>query len=258
MSLWVIAKRVIRFCGKAFVFGMGSAVAVGGMIAAVYWYNNRPVAPTVYPSVPIVASGIKYQLTTKWQDGKIHYKFIIVPADKSLAKEFDRAANSGEQKSFTIHLGDSGNFVIPDCELDIHTLTPMVGDDGMVESLDAQGSSAMCSRSEYLTVRSFYPTYLFPAIKKESSFIPDPVPPPGFVPVPKSKKESSRGLQATITCDVIVYDREKFASGDPIAIDSLHTGDAVQLVGHVTVGDQDIIWVHGRKGYVDSCVSLKQ
>jgi hypothetical protein len=79
---------------------------------------------------------------------------------------------------------------------------------------------------------------------------------PGLAP--KSKKETHVGLEATITCDVIVYDRDMFAVGDPIAIDDLHAGDTVQYVGHVTVGDQEIIRVHGRKGYVSGCVSVKQ
>lgn len=79
---------------------------------------------------------------------------------------------------------------------------------------------------------------------------------PGFVPKPK--KETRVGLKATITCDAIVYDRDMFAGGDPEAIDSVHTGDTVQYIGHVTVGDQEIIRVHGRKGYVSGCVDVKQ
>lgn len=77
----------------------------------------------------------------------------------------------------------------------------------------------------------------------------------GFVPKPK--KETHVGLEATITCDVIVYDRDMYAGGDQEAIGSLHTGDTVQYVGHVTIGDQDIIRVHGRKGYVSGCVDVK-
>jgi hypothetical protein len=76
--------------------------------------------------------------------------------------------------------------------------------------------------------------------------------------VPKPKRETHLGLQATITCDVVVYDRDMFAGGDPEAIASLHSGDTVQYVGHVTVGDQEIIRIHGRKGYVDGCVSVTQ
>jgi hypothetical protein len=76
----------------------------------------------------------------------------------------------------------------------------------------------------------------------------------GFVPKPKKEP----GLEATITCDVIVYDRDKFAAGDPEAIASVHTGDTVQYLGHVTVGDEEIIRVHGRKGYVGGCVDVKK
>jgi hypothetical protein len=79
---------------------------------------------------------------------------------------------------------------------------------------------------------------------------------PKFVPRPK--KETHVGLEATITCDLIVYDRDKFASGDPEAIASMHTGESVQYIGHVTVGDQEIIRIHGRKGYVSGCVDVKQ
>jgi hypothetical protein len=76
--------------------------------------------------------------------------------------------------------------------------------------------------------------------------------------VAKARKETHVGLEAAITCDVIVYDRDKFAGGDPEAIASAHTGDTVQYIGHVTVGDQEIIRVHGRKGYVDGCVDVKK
>lgn len=78
----------------------------------------------------------------------------------------------------------------------------------------------------------------------------------GFVPKPK--KQTHVGLEATITCDVVVYDRDMYASGDPEAIASVHKGDTVQYIGHVTVGDQEIIRVHGRKGYVSGCVDVKQ
>jgi hypothetical protein len=64
-------------------------------------------------------------------------------------------------------------------------------------------------------------------------------------------------INATVTCDVLAFDRDKYGSGDPQAIASLHTGDTVQYVGHVTVGDQDIIMVQGRKGYVNGCVEVK-
>lgn len=77
----------------------------------------------------------------------------------------------------------------------------------------------------------------------------------GFVP--KARKETHVGLEATITCDVIVYDRDMYGSGNPEAIASVHKGDTVQYIGHVTVGDQEIIRVHGRKGYVSGCVDVK-
>ena len=76
--------------------------------------------------------------------------------------------------------------------------------------------------------------------------------------VPKRKKETNVGLEATIACDVIVYDRDQFAGGDPEAIDSLHAGDTVQYVGHVTVSSEEVIRVHGRKGYVSGCVDVKK
>lgn len=74
----------------------------------------------------------------------------------------------------------------------------------------------------------------------------------------KPRRTTHVGLQATITCDVIVYDRDMYASGDPEAIASAHSGDTVEYIGHVTVGDQEIIRVRGRKGYVSGCVNVKQ
>jgi hypothetical protein len=72
------------------------------------------------------------------------------------------------------------------------------------------------------------------------------------------RKETHTGLEATITCDTIVWDRDKYGDGDPIAIGNVHQGDTVPYVGHVTVGDQEIIRVHGRRGYVSGCVDVKQ
>lgn len=103
---------------------------------------------------------------------------------------------------------------------------------------------------------------------KTGKIIPlPPLPPP--VPVvtttphesarPKPRETAPVGLEATITCDVIVYDRDKFdLYGDPQAIGSLHKGDTVRYVGHVTVGDQDIVEFRGHRGYVDGCVDVKQ
>lgn len=75
---------------------------------------------------------------------------------------------------------------------------------------------------------------------------------------PKPRNETPTGLEATVSCDVVAYDRDKYGDGDPIAIATLHQGDTVPYVGHVTVGDEDIIRVHGRRGYVDGCVDVKQ
>jgi hypothetical protein len=79
----------------------------------------------------------------------------------------------------------------------------------------------------------------------------------GPVVAQPAQTQPRRTLKANVTCDVIVYDREKFGSGDPEAIDALRKGDTVEYVGHVTVGDQDIIRVNGRKGYVDGCIEVE-
>lgn len=260
LNLLLTAKRLLRFSAKAFVFGVGAAGAAAGIMAAVSWYGNRPVAPTLYPEFPITNIGITYKLTTKWQDGKVYYKFKVAPLDKGMEIEFDRAANSDAPKSFSIHLGDSGQFAIPNCELEITTLTPTIADNGLIESMDAQGSSSACSRSEYLSVRSLYPTYQFPTVKKDASPSPEHGPWEKYTPQPvqKPKTEVSAGLQANITCDVIVYDRDKYDSGNPEAIGTLHQGDTVKYIGHVTVGGEDIIQFHGRKGYVEDCVDVKK
>jgi hypothetical protein len=83
-------------------------------------------------------------------------------------------------------------------------------------------------------------------------------PPKQVSATPANPSEKARAIDATITCDIVVYDRSDYGQGDPQAIDSLHEGDTVQYVGHVTIGDQDIIKVHGRKGYVSGCVRVKR
>lgn len=80
---------------------------------------------------------------------------------------------------------------------------------------------------------------------------------PKLEPKPNKSTRGS-GLEATITCDAIVWDRDKYGDGDPVAIASVHLGDTVPYVGHVTIGDQEIIRVHGRRGYVSGCVDVKQ
>jgi len=75
---------------------------------------------------------------------------------------------------------------------------------------------------------------------------------------PKPREETRAGLEATISCDSVVWDRDEYGDGDPKAIANLHRGDIVQYVGHVTVSGRDIIRVHGRKGYVEGCVDVKQ
>jgi hypothetical protein len=74
---------------------------------------------------------------------------------------------------------------------------------------------------------------------------------------PQSRKETLAGLSATVSCDVVAYDRDKYGDGDPRAIATLHEGDTVPYIGHVTIGDEDIIRVHGRRGYVSGCVDVK-
>lgn len=56
------------------------------------------------------------------------------------------------------------------------------------------------------------------------------------------------------TCDdLVVYDRETYGAGNPLVIDQLAAGATIQLLGHVTVGDEDIIHTSsGQKGFVSS------
>jgi len=197
--LVAFGKRLIRFSAKSFVFGLGAALAVAGIIAVVDWRNNRPVEPKVWPENQIGAAGIRIHLTTKWQDGQVYYKFSVTPSDTSLATEFDRAARSNEPKSFDIHLADSSQFDVPGCELTISDLVPVVADNGLVVSMDVQGSSYSCSRSRYLTASSFYPQYRFPKIEKAE---PLRVVPEKTVPVPnRSTSAASRkpGITAVVT-----------------------------------------------------------
>lgn len=88
-------------------------------------------------------------------------------------------------------------------------------------------------------------------VKKKTNSDDDPV-----TSEPRPGKEIYGSLQATVTCDVVVYDRDKYGEGDPRVIVNLRQGDTVPYIGHVTVGDQDIIRVHGRRGYVDGCVEV--
>jgi hypothetical protein len=54
------------------------------------------------------------------------------------------------------------------------------------------------------------------------------------------------------TCDdLAVYDRDEYAGGNQLVIDQLTTGAAVQVLGHVTVSDEDIIRTpNGQRGFV--------
>ncbi len=59
--------------------------------------------------------------------------------------------------------------------------------------------------------------------------------------------------------DVIVYDRERFGDGNPLIVDRLAKGDMVQLLGHVTIGDEEIVKTpRGQRGFIfdTSCVEI--
>jgi hypothetical protein len=74
------------------------------------------------------------------------------------------------------------------------------------------------------------------------------------IPTHKTQPPAKRGkaiLRRNTCDDLVVYDRDKYAGGDPLVIDQLATGAAVQVLGHVTVSDEDIIKTpNGRRGLV--------
>jgi hypothetical protein len=129
----------------------------------------------------------------------------------------------------------------------------------------------VAQRDEMMRANGFFPDlpsgYAIEATTGKIVPLPPPVsikidpptgPPPGNPFAQRQKKKTPVGLEASISCDVIVYDRDKFDFGDPQAIGTLHKGDTVRYIGHVTVGGEDIIQFRGRRGYVDGCVDVKQ
>lgn len=86
-----------------------------------------------------------------------------------------------------------------------------------------------------------------------------PTPPPGYVlegsrNTPTRPARRGKAILKRNTCDdLVVYDRGDYSGGDPLVIDQLAAGASVQVLGHVTVGDEDIIKTpNGQRGFVRS------
>jgi hypothetical protein len=84
-----------------------------------------------------------------------------------------------------------------------------------------------------------------------------PAPPPGYVlegdrNTPARRARRGKAILKRNTCDdLVVYDRDEYAGGNQLVIDQLAEGAMVQLLGHVTVGDEDIIKTpNGQRGFV--------
>ena len=79
---------------------------------------------------------------------------------------------------------------------------------------------------------------------------------PAVVPptLRKAQPSAKRGravLERNDCLDLVVYDREQYAGGNPLVVDQLTKGDTVELLGHVTVGDEDIVKTpRGQRGFV--------
>jgi len=70
--------------------------------------------------------GISVYLSTSWFDGKLYYKFTVLPGEKAeKAKE-----NAAERDKFTILFYDKGGFKLLEIPVHLRSLTRIVDDDG--------------------------------------------------------------------------------------------------------------------------------
>lgn len=122
----------------------------------------------------------------------------------------------------------------------------------------AANSPVECEKDPSVTVRADQP--VGSALPPGAILLPGetPIPPTDpWAPVPlKKQPPSKRGktIMERNTCDdLVVYDREQYGGGNQLVIDRLATGDTVQLLGHVTVGEEDIVRTpNGQRGFVNS------
>jgi len=97
---------------------------------------------------------------------------------------------------------------------------------------------------------TFQPSASLGAVDKPA-FIPDQ--PYQSIPTPPARPaRRGKAILKRNTCnDLVVYDRDKYAAGDPLVIDQLAAGASVQVLGHVTASEEDIIKTpNGQRGFV--------
>jgi hypothetical protein len=166
---WSVTKKII-------LFGLFFGIGVVGAGAGVMWYMDRPepsLPPKSWGELSLPTQGIKYRLTTEWQD-ETRYIFEVQPLDKSLIDAFE-AADDGVDRAtsgaywFTIELRDLNNFRI--CSI----VVPIGGGDsngrmadnatGKIYELEFQGTASDCSRKQVLNATTFSVITNFPKVE---------------------------------------------------------------------------------------------
>lgn len=121
---------------------------------------------------------------------------------------------------------------------------------GWIRYEDGQ-TERVASEAPPQTLTADTPTQLASETPPQTLTLDTPTQPPAAHRTQPAAKRGKAVLKRN-TCDgLVVYDREEYGGGDPLVIDQLAMGAAVQVLGHVTVSDEDIIKTPtGQRGFV--------
>lgn len=90
----------------------------------------------------------KFNLSIKWLDGYLYYRFTVAPASESLA------AKRIEYYSFTLYLDDSFGYTIIENEIPLIKLSHVVDEKGKITHYEYKGKVS-CSLTVYNNIQSW-------------------------------------------------------------------------------------------------------
>lgn len=160
-----VCKRVLRFGGKAFFFGLACALVLGACAAVISYYQNRAVSAKTWPVNVEEDFGMVITVRTEWRDGQAKYELRVTPSKGNTYLPFAQWKSSETQDSFQVTLKDPGGFKLEGCATDEIPLSEFVaeskGSSDNVRAISHEGEMPLCERSKYLSAVSISPTWRF-------------------------------------------------------------------------------------------------
>jgi hypothetical protein len=154
--------------GLAIFVSIIALAIVGISIGFIYKYiestKNKPLAVIKsWPQINIPAlKNAKFNLTTKWEDSIVHYKFSMYdyPAEKEGLPIPKFSPFYSKDGAFTITFLDETGFKVKDREMKINKLARIINDHGDFIGLNLNDSFYM-SAEDYRKIRYWEITWYF-------------------------------------------------------------------------------------------------